>query len=87
MRVRLIMALTLLPLLVAARPPADPAERAADAADKVICKRFTKTGSLVATQRVCKTKADWERDREGLARRLSTSDGCRLSGAGVGCPL
>ena len=43
--------------------------------DKLICKRFQKTGSLVGTNRVCRTKADWERartDAQNEGERLMT---------------
>ncbi|MHC9417496.1 hypothetical protein ACYZX9_02715 [Sphingomonas citri] len=55
---------------------ADAPERAADARDKMICKRFVRTGSLVAGYRTCKTKWEWERERENL-RQQSISDSCR----------
>ncbi|MBW6525679.1 hypothetical protein KZ813_02365 [Sphingomonas sp. RHCKR7] len=54
----------------------DAPERAADARDKVICKRFVRTGSLVDGYRTCKTKWEWERERENL-RQQSVSDSCR----------
>jgi hypothetical protein len=63
--------------------PRDAAERAADPADKVICKRFTKTGSLVDSTRVCKTKADWQRERDNL-RTSTNSTGCQ-PGATTAC--
>lgn len=56
-------------------PPRDAVEKSADAADKMICKRFLETGSLVKAQRVCKTKADWERSRTE-ARQLDTTRSC-----------
>jgi hypothetical protein len=56
--------------------PADAPERAADARDKMICKRFVRTGSLVDGYRTCKTKWEWERERENL-RQQSVSDSCR----------
>ena len=46
--------------------PRDASEASADPLDKVICKRFANTGSLVASHRECKTKRDWERDRENM---------------------
>ena len=56
--------------------PADRPERAADAGDKIICKRFLRTGSLVDGYRECKSKMDWERERENR-RTLAVSDSCR----------
>jgi hypothetical protein len=55
--------------------PRDAAEKAADRSDKVICKRFTKTGSLVDSVRVCKTKGEWQRDRDNL-RNSAASGAC-----------
>ncbi len=39
-------------------------EQAADKSDRMICKRFTETGSLVSTYRSCKTKRGWENVRD-----------------------
>jgi hypothetical protein len=44
----------------------DVAERSADPADKVICKRFQRIGTLVGSDRVCKSKRDWDRERDAL---------------------
>lgn len=55
--------------------PRDVAEKAADRADKMVCKRFTKTGSLVDSVRVCKTKSEWQRDRDNL-RNSAASGAC-----------
>lgn len=67
--------------------PRDAGETSTDPLDKVICKRFADTGSLVAAHRECKTKRDWERDRENMraqagaivnsCRGAATMDGCR----------
>lgn len=51
-------------------------EQAAASRDKVICKRFAKTGSLVATYKTCKTKWEWDRERENL-RQSSSSTACQ----------
>ena len=37
------------------------AMKAGEGPEKTICKRVTKTGSLVATERVCMTKNEWQR--------------------------
>ncbi|HEX8124892.1 MAG TPA: hypothetical protein VF548_04855 [Allosphingosinicella sp.] len=44
----------------------DAPEKAAGNPDKVVCKRFTQIGSLVGTYRTCKTKREWERERDNL---------------------
>ncbi|WP_293974088.1 hypothetical protein [Sphingomonas sp.] len=77
MRLHHLAILLALPALTAATLPRDEPERAADSADKVVCKRFIRTGSLIDGYRVCKTKAQWEHDRANI-RVLSTIDGCRL---------
>ena len=68
----------------AAPPPQDAPERAADPRDKVICKRFAETGSLVRSNRICKTKADWQRDRDNLPKSESLNS-CGSAGDGIGC--
>jgi len=68
----------------AEEPKREVAEKAADNADKMICKRFTKTGSLVDSYRACKTKREWDRERENIHQLGSTSS-CRLLGEGGSC--
>lgn len=57
-------------------PGSDRPERASDPNDRVICKRFVRTGSLVDGYRECKTKWEWQRERDDR-RQLSVSDSCR----------
>ncbi len=64
--------------------PAANGEKSADASDKVICKKFLETGSLVRGYKICKTKRDWERDRDDL-RQSSVADSCRARAAGGSC--
>ncbi len=61
--------------------PRREVENSADAQDKVICKRFTRTGSLVDSYKTCKTKHEWERERDNV-RQLGVSDSCRDRGNG-----
>jgi len=44
----------------------DVGERAADKEDRVVCKRFQRTGSLVSTYKTCKTVREWRRERENI---------------------
>jgi hypothetical protein len=44
--------------------------------DRVICRRYLRTGSLVDSYRTCKTNREWQREHENL-QRLSVSDACR----------
>jgi hypothetical protein len=56
----------------------DAPERVADAGDKMVCKTFTRIGTLADRYRTCKTKAEWERERTNL-REFDRSYGCRMS--------
>jgi hypothetical protein len=74
-------------MLVALAGPgvdADRPEVASDAGDRVICKRFAKTGSLVASYKDCKTKREWQREREAR-QQLSVVDSCAARGNGGAC--
>ncbi len=62
----------------------DDREKSADKADKMICKRFLETGSLVKGYRQCKTKRDWEREREAI-RSAGRSGSCAAEGLTGGC--
>jgi hypothetical protein len=68
----------------AERPKRDTAEKTTDSRDKVICKRFLETGSLVSSKRICKAKAEWERDRDNL-REVGRSTSCGNVGNGGSC--
>ena len=77
--------------LLAANPVAaqqvgktDVAEKSADPRDKIICKRFVETGSLVRGYRTCKTKADWDRERDNI-RAPAVTQSCMNKGGGLGC--
>jgi hypothetical protein len=70
-----------------AAPPLLEGERAADPQEKVVCKRFIRTGSLVDSYKTCKTKHEWERERDNL-RQLSVSDSCRdRANGGFDCKI
>ena len=66
-----------------AGPPAR-SSNAADPAEKMICKRFVRTGSLVDGYKTCKTKREWDREHENL-QHLDLVDSCRLRGQGGSC--
>ena len=60
-------------------------ETAAAPADKIICRRFQRTGSLADSYKTCKTKHEWDRERENV-RQFSVTDSCRDRGnGGAGC--
>jgi hypothetical protein len=63
----------------AVAPSAGAAARAADPRDRVICRRYLRTGSLADTYRTCKTRGEWDREQEN-ARQFSMSDACRMRG-------
>lgn len=58
---------------------ADSAEQPSDPDSKVVCKTFTRIGSLADRYRTCKTKAEWQRERDNL-RHSRLSDSCRSRG-------
>jgi hypothetical protein len=60
--------------------PANRPEQAADKSDRMICKRFTETGSLVSTYRSCKTKREWENVRDNRTSMNSIGN-CMTPGA------
>lgn len=85
--VRSFVAAALAVQLIAGSVAAEPqreSEKAADPSSKVICKRFTETGSLVRSYKMCKTKLDWQRSRDDL-RQSSATTSCRNLGSGGSC--
>ena len=72
-------------LAIAAQPQSENApEKASDPLDRTVCKKFLETGSLVKGKRVCKTKREWEQEREAL-RQVSNINSCGASGNGGAC--
>jgi hypothetical protein len=56
-----------------------------DQRDRIICRRFIRTGSLVDGYRTCKTRAEWDREHENV-QHFSVSDSCAHRGeGGAGC--
>ena len=45
----------------AAAPSAAPQPASAIDGEKIVCKKRTKTGSLAGFEKVCHTKADWDK--------------------------
>lgn len=76
--------LAILAAVMGGTPETDQPEAASDPRDRVVCKRFTKTGSLVASYRDCRTKREWEREREAR-QQLSVVDSCAARGNGGSC--
>ncbi len=83
----LLAAALLLPVAasaVASPQQKDVGEKSADPGSKMICKKFIRTGSLVDGYRICKTKREWERDRD-LLRQSSGGSACKDVSMGQPC--
>lgn len=64
----------------------DDVEKVSDPQDRVVCKRFVDTGSLVRGSRVCKTKRDWESDRARIRANAGPGvDSCSARANGGSC--
>lgn len=68
-------------------PPAVPlaeplAVTAANAPDKMVCKRTTRIGSLVAKERVCRTTSEWQRLSERIRSEWGALQGTKGSTRG-----
>ncbi|HYI41792.1 MAG TPA: hypothetical protein VE053_15905 [Allosphingosinicella sp.] len=61
----------------APRRGVDAGERAAGNPDKIICKTFTRIGTLAGRDRTCKTKKEWERERADH-QDLGRTNSCRV---------
>ena len=58
-------------------PSGDGVSAKADQRDRIICRRFVRTGSLVDGYRTCKTRAEWDREHENL-QHLEVANSCRM---------
>src|SRR3954466_14601788 len=67
----------------APRQAADTPDPAAGSPDKIVCKTFTRIGTLADRYRTCKTKGEWARERNNL-RQSSVSDSCGTRGENGG---
>ena len=59
----------------APRQAVDAPEAAMGNPEKIVCKTFTRIGTLAGRYRTCKTKGEWERERINL-RQVNVSDSC-----------
>jgi len=48
----------------------------------VICRRFVRTGSLADFYRVCKTRAEWDRERQNIRNGAMNGNSCRSESVG-----
>lgn len=65
---------------LSAPQPADAPEQPADPNEKIVCKTFTRIGTLASRYRTCKTKGEWQRERDNL-RQVNVTDSCSTRGA------
>lgn len=79
---RFVALATLLIASAAAAQQAGPSEGAGDGKDKMVCKRFLETGSLVKSYRTCKPKSEWDRERENIRANSTTSGSCSSANTG-----
>ena len=71
----------------APRHSADAPEQPSDPNEKIVCKSFTRIGTLAGRYRTCKTKGEWERERINL-RQVNVTDSCRSrQGGPSGSPM
>ncbi|NNM77599.1 hypothetical protein HJG53_11830 [Sphingomonas sp. ID1715] len=78
----------LLPLIAVsasalAQPSTPPAAQPAANKDKLICKRETPVGSLIASRKRCMTKEEWtrmEQEQNEIARKFVYDNTSRSSG-------
>ncbi|QJU59656.1 hypothetical protein HL653_19550 [Sphingomonas sp. AP4-R1] len=79
----MIASLLLVLALAAGEPQTAPArdkmEKSADTRDTMICKKFLETGSLVKGKRVCKTKAEWDHDRDNMRAGYNNAASCQAT--------
>lgn len=47
--------------------------------DEIVCRRFLRTGTLSGYDRVCKSRDDWQRERDNL-RSMNGGESCRNDG-------
>ncbi|MEA3051748.1 MAG: hypothetical protein QOG72_651 [Sphingomonadales bacterium] len=63
---------------ISAPRQADTPQRAADPGSKIVCKTFTRIGSLADRYRTCKTASEWQRERDNL-REDNKAYSCRMT--------
>ncbi|MDB5720314.1 MAG: hypothetical protein JWP15_932 [Alphaproteobacteria bacterium] len=81
---RLLASAALLGLVATAAfaAPREKSEKASDSREKMICKRFVETGSLVKGTRSCKPKREWDAERENIRASIG-SGSCASSERGT----
>lgn len=75
-------AVTVSSVAYAQRPRQNRTGEVAGPRDEIVCRRFVRTGSLADFYRVCKTRGEWDRDRQNV-RDVTNRNSC-LSEGGLG---
>ena len=71
---------------VYATPPATGTPAKADnPRDRIVCRTYLDTGSLVRSTRSCKTRREWDAEAANLRAASSSSDSCRNEANGGQC--
>jgi hypothetical protein len=78
-----LAAVSAAPLAAQSLPPQSVPEQSAAHADpnKIVCKRFADTGSLIKKSKVCRTRAEWSKATEDAQK-----EGERLLSRSVSVP-
>ena len=58
-------------------------DNSANSREKLICKKFLETGSLVKGHRVCKTKSEWEKERANIRASVVGGGACASGQSGT----
>lgn len=67
---RSLLAVALLAIIATPVAAKDEKEAGASDSERVVCKTLRKTGSRLAGERVCKTKAQWDREKQEARNRM-----------------
>ncbi|OYY91203.1 MAG: hypothetical protein B7Y45_04225 [Sphingomonas sp. 28-66-16] len=82
------MILFLLALVANDPPPVPnpaPKKVSATSPDKIVCRQFPVTGSLVQTYKTCKTVREWDMEREAVRASNRSPASCGGLAEGGGC--
>jgi hypothetical protein len=66
-------------------PAAGTAEKTVNPRDRIVCRTFLDTGSLVRSTRTCKTRREWDAEAANLRSPTSASNSCRDAANGGPC--
>jgi hypothetical protein len=69
----------------AAPPAAAPPANTPNPRDRMVCRNYLDTGSLVRSTRVCKTRREWDAEVANIRQPTSDINSCRNTGIGLPC--